>query len=110
MPHRPNTQGEAGRPRRPGVYSVCCRSTGRGYVGTSLDLCEDLDEHRAALAGGRHACPSMQADWDRHGEDAFDFVVLDEVPPGDVDADDERLQHLRDLWVDQLGLDEGSAY
>lgn len=99
---------------RAGVYTITCRPTGRTYVGCTDHLAGAMYGHRFQLANGRHPNLDLQADWDTYGDAAFDFAIHDEIAPQDgappspgLGAD---LEALRDLWVDQLGLDEGCTY
>ena len=96
---------------RAGVYSITCRATGRTYVGCTDHLLGAMNSHRLGLSSGMHPNAAMQADWDAHGDDAFDFSIHEEVTPEEPAAvTAPALNALRDLWVDQLGLDEGSTY
>ena len=52
--------------------------------------------HRYLLRGGRHHSPTLQRSWNKHGEQAFAFAVIEVVADGaDLIA---REQH----WIDML--------
>ncbi len=111
MPGHMNEHAFEGFNPRAGVYSISCRRTGKAYVGCTDHLVGALDSHRVQLSNNLHPNQAMQADWDTHGAESFDFAVHDEIPPEDCgDMLSGDLEELRDLWVDQLGLDEGRAY
>lgn len=96
---------------RAGVYSITCRRTGRTYLGRADHLGAAVDGHLVKLASGRHPNPMMQADWDTYGGGAFDVSVHDEIASEDyAGSTGAELDALCDLWVDQLGLDEGRTY
>lgn len=99
---------------RAGVYSITCRPTGRMYVGCTDHLVGAMNGHRFNLSNGMHPNRELQADWDAYGDGASDFNIHDELASGDLAAPADRmgreLEALRDLWVDQLGLDEGTTY
>lgn len=96
---------------RAGVYSITCRATGRTYVGCTDHLVGAMNSHRFKLSNGLHPNRAMQADWDDHGDEAFEFTIHEEMPPEEsAKATADDLNALRDLWVDQLGLDEGRTY
>lgn len=65
-----------------GVYAVVNRFTGECYVGSAQDLYARRYGHRGTLRAGK-GTRLLQAAYDRHGPDAFVFVVLcyvDEIP------------------------------
>lgn len=96
---------------RAGVYTITCRATGKTYLGCTDHLVGAMNGHRFKLANGLHPNRALQADWDAHGDAAFDFSIHDEVAPEEYAATTgDDLEALRDLWVDLLGLDEGGTY
>lgn len=83
-----------------GVYGVRNLETGRLLLGSSVNLHGPLNRHRSELRNGSHRCADLQADWNRLGEDAFSFEILDRVPDG-VDGleRDEALKQLEQKWL-----------
>ena len=72
-----------------GVYAICNLFDGRAtaYIGSSKDIERRWRDHVALLRSGRHPNPYLQAAWDKYGEAAFEFYVIEEVaneprPPG----------------------------
>ncbi len=91
--------------RRPmGVYRVRNARTGRMLLGSSVDLPSILNRHRATLRLGAHVDRELQRDWNDLGPDAFEFEVLDTLPPPDEPAYDARadLEVLEQLWREKL--------
>ena len=78
-----------------GVYAVRNTATGRVLLGSSVNLHGPLNRHRTELKLGSHRCAELQADWNRLGQDAFVFEILDKVP--DELAGLERDEALRQL-------------
>ncbi|MCA0438008.1 MAG: GIY-YIG nuclease family protein [Actinobacteria bacterium] len=96
---------------RAGIYSITCQRTGKTYVGCTDHLVGAMNGHRFKLANGMHPNRVMQADYDAYGDTAFDFSIHDEIAAEEyADTSSADLDALRDLWVDQLGLDEGRTY
>lgn len=62
-----------------GIYAIRSRRTGRQYLGASVNLPAIFNRERLQLRTGAHRCDALQQDWRQHGEDAFEFVVLDEL-------------------------------
>ena len=59
-----------------GVYAITNRTTNRVYIGGSRRVDKRWKEHRKHARDSRHHSHSFQADWDKHGEQDFDFRVL----------------------------------
>lgn len=77
-----------------GVYAIRCLANGKVYVGSAaVSTRKRWENHRRKLRGNRHENKYLQAAWDKHGEDAFEFVVIEECAPADCIA---REQH----WID----------
>ncbi|MBK7048137.1 MAG: metalloregulator ArsR/SmtB family transcription factor [bacterium] len=83
-----------------GIYAVRNTATGRVLLGSSVNLHGPLNRHRTELKLGSHRCTELQADWNRLGQDAFVFEILDKVP--DELAGLERDGALRQLELKWL--------
>lgn len=60
-----------------GIYLIECMPNNKVYVGSSTRILTRLSRHRSDLRAGRHHCSYLQRAWNRYGEQAFEFVVLD---------------------------------
>ena len=60
-----------------GVYCIYCKPTKRFYVGQSSCIPKRWGWHRHQLRHNRHSVPALQLDWNTHGEDKFQFRVLE---------------------------------
>lgn len=78
-----------------GVYAIVHISTGRQYIGSAFDLAVRWQRHKTNLRGGYHVNPHLQHAWDRWGEDAFGFEVLEYVDRAKVISAEQR-------WLDSL--------
>jgi hypothetical protein len=85
-----------------GVYVIMCVTTGEVYVGSSDTTGTRLGQHMRALRRGRHHNPGLQAAWNRHGEAAFRFLVVQAVPSGSA----EDLTAAEAAWVEALAACE----
>lgn len=61
------------------VYAICHRESGKQYIGQSLSVVTRWGNHRALLQSGHHPEPPLQMDWNVHGIDAFEVIILEEV-------------------------------
>ena len=63
-----------------GIYKIINKNNGKYYVGSSVDIKERWNEHQRNLLSGKHVNPKLQASWNLHSQDAFQFVVVEEIP------------------------------
>lgn len=95
-----------------GVWAVHNTVDDRWLVGASPNAKGRLNRERFTLDHGSHPSRDLQADWNRLGEEAFTFEVLDTIPEPDdpeVRAADE-LTALLELWLEKLALPEDRLY
>lgn len=71
-----NPESVSGAARQPmiGVYLVRNTVNNMVYVGSSSDIERRIATHRSQLRTGKHPSKKLQAAWDEHGEDSFEFV------------------------------------
>lgn len=67
----------------PVVYQITNMLTGDFYIGSAQSFARREWQHRYALKRNEHKNPHMQASWNKYGEEAFVFEVLEEVPDGE---------------------------
>lgn len=80
----------------PGVYIIVNTTNGSIYVGSSVNVRRRWNEHRSSLRKGTNQCIILQNAWNKHGEGAFIFAVLEYV-------DDKNDRHsLEQRYIDEL--------
>ena len=79
-----------------GIYKITCVVTGRHYVGSAVNIGYRWSRHRWALKRGKHHSPKLQNAWDKYGETAFTFNVLELV------TDINDLVAREQEWMDSL--------
>jgi hypothetical protein len=62
------------------IYEIHNTITKQIYVGQTSRGRLRWSEHKAKLRNGIHPTPQLQKDWDKRGEDAFRFNVVEELP------------------------------
>ncbi len=62
-----------------GIYKIENTRNGRCYIGSAVHLVNRWATHRRALRKGEHRNRYLQRAWDKYGEDAFGFEVLEAV-------------------------------
>lgn len=76
-----------------GIYKIINVVNNKFYVGSAVDLKRRKARHFSELRTGRHNNRHLQAAWVKYGEQAFIFVVVEEVSP---DAD---LLAAENVWL-----------
>ena len=82
--------------KQSGIYSITNTKTAMQYVGSAVNLDSRFKRHIRQMKAGTHPNKFLQMDYDQHGEQSFEFKVL-ELCSDTVLL--EREQH----WIDQLG-------
>ena len=60
-----------------GIYKIVNIKTGRIYIGQTKHLYKRWISHKSALLNGKHANSYLQNSWNKHGEDAFEFLLVE---------------------------------
>jgi hypothetical protein len=99
-------------PRPMGVYQVRNTVNGKVLIGTSVDLPSILNRQRGELRLGGHRNRALQQEWNEHGPEAFEFEILDTLPPSDKPGykPAEDLKALEALWLEKLMPFEERGY
>ncbi len=85
-----------------GVYAVRCSGSGECWVGHSRTLDKIQNRIWTGLRLGTHPNRAMQQAWNVHGEQAFSFERLEELPEAETEFPDARLKALRAQWCEAL--------
>ena len=64
-----------------GIYKIINVINNKFYVGSAVDLNRRKARHFSELRTGKHNNRHLQAAWQKYGEAAFVFVVVEELPP-----------------------------
>lgn len=60
-----------------GVYKITNINNGHCYIGSSCNINKRWWEHRKRLRLGTHGNCHLQSAWNKHGEDAFIFSIIE---------------------------------
>ena len=83
------------------VYKIINTVNNKFYVGSTNNQYERFRTHRTKLRGNKHHCSHLQAAWNKYGEAAFVFHVIESI--GDISL----LQSAEDEWLKEwVGKDE----
>ncbi len=78
-----------------GIYIIENTKNGHRYVGSAVDLKDRFRCHRQRLCRGKHRNAHLQRAWNKYGEDAFEFEVLEHWEP-------EFLISMEQWWMNML--------
>lgn len=77
-----------------GIYRITNLVNNHSYVGSSRHLKRRRRDHFSTLRKHRHHSPRLQNAWNKYGEIAFEFVILELCDPPNLK---EQEQHYIDL-------------
>ncbi len=84
-----------------GIYQILNLLTGDKYIGSTTNIVRRWQEHHKALRNGSHHCKHLLAAWEKYGEDAFEFAILEYCEPSDL-LDREQTYLPTEQTVDAL--------
>lgn len=77
-----------------GIYAIRHKNSGKVYVGSSVNIHVRWKQHKSSLKHRRHHCVRLQRAWNKYGEEAFEFFILEKV--------DEDLRQIEQNYIDKL--------
>lgn len=80
--------------KEPVIYWIKNRINGKFYVGSTVQRYVRWKTHKKKLRANTHHCAHLQAAWNKYGEDAFEFKVVE------VTTSTEALQAAEDRWLE----------
>ena len=78
-----------------GIYCIENKVNGKKYIGQAKDINKRWSQHKSGLRNNAHSNDHLQKAWNKYGENAFDFVVIEEIP-------EEFLSAAEIWWIDYL--------
>lgn len=65
-----------------GIYKISCSANGKFYIGsTRTNLVQRMSAHKTRLRNGIHDNLKMQSSWNKYGEAAFSFDIIETCEP-----------------------------
>lgn len=80
-----------------GVYAIRRVADGKCYVGSAVSIARRWKGHRHALSNGTHHSTYLQRSWEKYGEAAHEFVVVEFC-----ERDKTVLIAREQYWIDTL--------
>jgi group I intron endonuclease len=63
-----------------GIYCWKHIKSGKRYIGQAKNMLKRMSSHRTRLRGGYHDNNHFQNSWNKYGEDAFEFCIIEHCP------------------------------
>lgn len=78
------------------IYQILNIITNKRYVGSAVDFNRRKRTHLRLLRNGIHHSNKLQNSFNKHGEDSFEFIVIEKV------NDKSKLIEREQFWLDKL--------
>ena len=79
-----------------GIYMIRNIVNGKMYIGQAIDIeCDRWKQHRAYLKGGYHTNKHLQNDWNKYGEENFEFSIL-------LECEESQLNTYEEYYIFEL--------
>lgn len=88
--------------RTSGIYIIQNLKNGKIYLGQTIDIRQRWHKHRSALRLNKHCNTHLQAAWNKYGEKAFKFIVLEYIS--------EEMLDKRETYFITLYRERGICY
>jgi group I intron endonuclease len=79
-----------------GIYSISHVKSGRSYIGSAVLFFKRWSEHRMNLRRNKHPNKRLQNFWNKYGEDAFTFEIIEAIE----NPTKELLETREQYWID----------
>ncbi len=80
-------------PSTSGIYKITCTANKKIYIGSAVNLRDRKGSHWSKLCRNEHANPKLQNAWNKYGEQAFTFEVVEYVLPMSLTAREQYWFH-----------------
>lgn len=87
-----------------GIYAIVNKINGWVYIGKHQDIYKRFEIHKYNLRSHNgKANKQLQADWDKYGEDAFEFKILKTIPKNKQNLSNLAWLELQTIYEDYAG-------
>lgn len=81
-----------------GIYLIFNRVNKKKYIGSAIDIYDRWKRHKSQLNKNKHCNLYLQKAWNKYGENAFKFSILERVPKS------KNLTQREQFWMDKLDV------
>ena len=87
-----------------GIYTITNKVSGKIYIGSSVNIHKRWGQHAYNLKHSKHRNKHLQASFNKHGLEAFEFSIVQQV------ADDSKLIAIEQVYLDEYKDNWGAIY
>jgi len=62
-----------------GIYKITNKTNKKVYIGSSMNIKARISKHKSQLRNKKHRNGHLQNSWNKHGEDSFNFEIIETV-------------------------------
>jgi len=88
-----------------GIYKIVNKVSGKYYVGSSKNIEDRWSQHKADLRNNNHKNDYLQNSWNKHGENNFDFLIVEEIEPIK-----QKLLEIEQKYLDIVNAEKEKSY
>ena len=77
-----------------GIYMIKCKINNKVYIGQSKNIKKRFSYHRSALNRNNHDNDLLQNDWNKYGQDYFEFNII-------VECEEHKLNELEREYINE---------
>ena len=77
-----------------GIYMIKCKINNKVYIGQSKNIKKRFNYHRSALNRNNHDNDLLQNDWNKYGQDYFEFNII-------VECEEHKLNELEREYINE---------
>ena len=88
-----------------GVYYIKCLITNKYYIGSSINIKSRFNAHKRKLILQKHSNNILQNQWNKYGEQNFEFKILEEVKISEDTSNQVRLLEQKYFEDERYNID-----
>ena len=86
-----------------GIYLIINCINNKFYPGSSFKLDTRYADHKRLLNKNKHHCYKLQQDWNKFGEENFEFHIVNLISPNDLGEEEQK-------YLDYCNINKESNY
>lgn len=94
-------------PKSSGIYLIKNIQNGRCYIGQSQNIYRRIGAHKRLLRSNKHYNYALQKEWNKYGQDSFDFSVVELCDTSILDEREIYYIKTFNAYQDGYNYDEG---
>jgi hypothetical protein len=94
-----------------GIFEIRNKIENKIFIDSSNNIPAKFNRHKFQLNAGLHPNKELQADWNKYGENNFDFNVIEEIEQKDEIKDySKKLKELEKKYLSEADVKNINTY